>query len=198
MALVLPDGYGIATITWTVAGAGSPAQSVIGYDNGANDATTNAERFGTLIQNHLLTFMANPVFLDSIRTVQRDGMAYTVAELQPEGENQGQVMTPSIPSNTSWLIKKVSGVMGRANTGRWYLPGVPEASVDASGGLDPAIRSAFQGAITDGMIIFNAGGPMVLLHRNPLDPDDYSTIPPTDVTNLLLDGTVATQRRRLR
>lgn len=197
MALVLPDGYGIATATWTVAGAGSPGMNVFGYDANAHDAEANAQTWVEFFEG-LLPQMANAVFLESVKTVQNDGGTYTVGEAGPSLSGQGEITTPTVPSNTTWLLRKRSSLMGRANQGRMYLPGVPEASVNASGEVDPSVRTALQTLVISG---FNAAiieAPMVLLHRNPLDPDDYTGDTPTVVNQLIVDGRVATQRRRMR
>lgn len=197
MALILPDGYGIATATWLVAGAGSPGMNVFGYDASALDADTVATTWMQFFED-LLPQLANAVTIENVKTVQRDGLVYSVGEAGPSVSGQGQINTPTVPSNTTWLIRKRSNLMGRENQGRMYLPGVPEAAVNASGEVDPSTRAALQGLIIDGWTVANAAAPMVLLHRNPLDPDDYNASPPTPVVQLLLDSRVATQRRRMR
>lgn len=98
-----------------------------------------------------------------------------------------------VPQNTAYLLRKRTALGGRRNRGRMFVPGVPEAAVSNAGELTAPTVSD----INDVNDVFLASlatflTPMVILHRN--DP----FLPPTEVTALICQSTVATQRRRLR
>lgn len=103
-----------------------------------------------------------------------------------------------LPQNCAALVRKRTASAGRKNLGRMYLPGIlREDLVSSSGKLTTTMQNNVQGA-ADGFldaIEDDAGGTQpnvsaVILHG------DGST--PTTIIALEADGTIATQRRRLR
>lgn len=103
------------------------------------------------------------------------------------GGNSGGQVTP----NVALLFKKRTNVGGRKHRGRFYLPGIIEAAVDAGGHLAGDAPTDFQAAATQFLSgLATAGLPMVVLHSDATDP--------TPVIALVVDNTAATQRRRLR
>lgn len=107
----------------------------------------------------------------------------------------GDRTSPVNPSNTAVLVRKVTGVGGRRNTGRWFIPGVINADQTDAGVMTTAAAAAWQSALD----LIVAGVPA-------LSPDQFENLvilhsdstPPTDVTNLNVQLRLATQRRRLR
>lgn len=111
------------------------------------------------------------------------------------GAGPGAVNQPALPSNSAVLVKKRSGLAGRTNRGRCFVPGVPEQNVDELGVLLTAFFntiqtnwSAFRVAVEahaefDGLSILHA----------PLSVET-----PTAITAMVIDQRIATQRRRLR
>lgn len=96
------------------------------------------------------------------------------------------------PPNVAALVKKNTGLRGRKNRGRFYLPGVlSETDVQGNGFIDPGsyatLDSGIQGLFT---FLESKSIPMVVLHSG--------TGTPTPVSSLVLDPRVATQRKRLR
>jgi hypothetical protein len=105
--------------------------------------------------------------------------------------DDGATGSDGITPNTAVLIKKSTGLGGRANRGRMYWPGVDEDSVAPTGALDSGFVSGVQ-VLADALIPALNVGPFigyVILHT------DNST--PTPITGFLVESTVATQRRRL-
>jgi len=91
----------------------------------------------------------------------------------------------------AYLVRKIAAVGGRANTGRMYLPGVSESKVDGAGTVDSTFRNGRQtemNTFLDDLGAADIG--FVILHANGSTP--------TDVTALLFEGKIATQRRRLK
>lgn len=104
----------------------------------------------------------------------------------------GTLAGDPLPPNTALLVKIGSGLVGRKNRGRMYIPGVLlEDEVDASGGINSSTRTGLQAMMTHlGEAIGLISGEIVILHSDVSDP--------TIATSVNVDGTVATQRRRLR
>jgi hypothetical protein len=96
------------------------------------------------------------------------------------------------PPNTCALVKLGSGLVGKRNRGRVYLPGMlTDDDVNDSGGIDSAAVTSIQGtfeALGDALNVVLAA--TVILHS------DVGT--PTLVTTAQVQGVAATQRRRLR
>jgi len=107
-----------------------------------------------------------------------------------EEENNGSDGADMLPLNVSMLVKKLSGVAGRKNSGRMFIPGLREARVDDAGRL----TSSFQAAMQTGVDAFYDalvadGWPPYIFHHGPGDP--------RAVTSLVVAGAVATQKGRL-
>lgn len=100
----------------------------------------------------------------------------------------------ALPQNCAYLFKKLTGIGGRTGKGRFFLPGVPEAEVDAAGNVQTGSVTAFGLASIDYLNDMSAilgVNSCVLLHS------DGATIP-NPITAITLDSKLATQRRRLR
>lgn len=103
------------------------------------------------------------------------------------------------PNNTAMLIRKVTGLGGRAHRGRFYMPpfNLDEENVNNYGVLATPFLTLMQSAYTDWLADMVAGDGGVgkcfpcVLHTDPLvDPDL--------ITAFVVQAKVATQRRRLR
>lgn len=109
----------------------------------------------------------------------------------------GVVTSPQV----SYLVRKLSQRGGRRGRGRMYFPGVAEATVGEDGLVTSVRRDALQVAFNTFLADLAAITlPMYLLH-DPSGPDVANpTGPgaPDEVTSLVVDNLVATQRRRLR
>lgn len=103
------------------------------------------------------------------------------------GGAAGSVTQP----NTAILVHKRSNFGGPKNRGRWFIPGVVDEDVETDGTLDAARRTSMQTAVDaflNGVQV--AGYNPVILHSGLETP--------TTIVTMAVDGTVATQRRRLR
>jgi len=89
------------------------------------------------------------------------------------------------------LVEKVTNFGGRANRGRFFVPGISYGDVAVGGGLASEPQTFFQTQANAFLARLDTEGlDMVLLHGASSDP--------TTVTSLNVDGRAATQRRRLR
>lgn len=103
----------------------------------------------------------------------------------------GVVDAGSVPPQVCGYIRKLSGFIGRHNRGAWYLPGMPEEQVTGAGFLDPAylldVTDAFQQLLVD---LATNDTAMVILGSTEDDS-------PVAVSQMVVRGKVATQKRRL-
>jgi len=96
------------------------------------------------------------------------------------------------PPNTAALVSIGTGLVGRENRGRMYLPGVLlDGDIDASGQITTAARNSIQAVVEElGVRLAVAEVQIVILHSGVGTP--------TPSNSVQVSGTAATQRRRLR
>lgn len=114
-------------------------------------------------------------------------------EIVPTTPVTGSASGVAIPNNTAVLIAKITTSGGRRNRGRMFFPGMPQGAALANGQIVTGTRTLWQNAVdswyeAEQTIGWGFG---VLLHQtgSPL---------PTTITNLVVRGQLATQRRRMR
>lgn len=191
---IIPEDYAEASLRFTVPGSGSPAYVVIGLDPAdPSDPAAIAESvFDKFTDtNSVMELLSNDVVLNLVRVVvgQSGGpdLVGEHVELAVGGDDDD-----SAPPQVTFLVQKRTGFVGRAFQGRSYLPGVAEGAVADDGQVASGKQAAMAVALPNWLNgLIAADNPMVLLHTD-------AALPPTPVTQLLLDSRVATQRRRLR
>lgn len=192
MGSVIPAGFGQATINMEfTTGPSNPMAIVIGYSN-ANDQSP-VQNAGIIVDEYGSNVfsggaISNNVVCTGINVVQNPGGA--TAELgRLFSGSKGE---PSLPPQVSYLIRKLSVVGGRGGRGRIYQPGPTTAHVEEGGQLNGEglglLNVGFAGWLTN---LDSNSIPMHILHSVPGPA-------PVEVTALIADALVATQRRRLR
>lgn len=205
LEIFLPPDYYAAQLFFT--GTGVPSGAAVTFGGYATFVGSTpipiANLIATAWATHMDADLSQAITLSKIR-VKKGPM-----EDGPFGElsvaNTGASIGLCSPSNVSFLIKKVTAVGGKKGAGRMFLPGVRESDVDEGGAVLAAKVTSLQASLnsflgrlaTDaihmhllhsyGNYINKKGETIVLAQRNP-----------DEVTNLVLDPRVATQRRRLR
>lgn len=191
---VIPAGYGEASVRINIVNPGGPAYVVFGYENALGATpTASATNIADVMNNNpgLATFMTTNAVIDSVTVRQNDGGAFlgtaTVTVNQP-----GLFGSDNAPPQVAALIQKITGLAGRSQRGRMYVPSVDEESITIIGTFDSGRLAAMQTA-ADALLVDlqTQDVPMRLLHTNP-------AIPPSVIVSLNVDSLVATQRRRLR
>jgi hypothetical protein len=195
MPLVIPIGS--AHVALHLAFSGDPEQMITTF--GVNiestpspsDLAALATLFHTSFDDQLVDEMTLVAAKATVGTSGDPIIVETVLDLQFSAAGN-----PLIP-NTAVLLKKVTGLGGRHQRGRMYVPGYRAESVFSYGVIDPTNLLALQGA-ADAFLagIPGATGPwieMVLLHT-----DTAPSTTPTEVTQLVAQARLASQRRRLR
>jgi hypothetical protein len=97
-----------------------------------------------------------------------------------------------LPQNCATLIRKTTALAGRRGRGRFYLPPITmdEFATSKAGVIASSSLAAMQLAAN---AWFDHGEPFVILHDSL-----PSSLAPTPITSFVVDGRIATQRRRLR
>lgn len=106
----------------------------------------------------------------------------------------GSIAGEGVPPQVSVLMRKHTSSGGRAGRGRSYWPGAQMGGIDESGTIDGVVLTAWQTAcvafinqvaseLATAVVLHGAGSPLTT---------------PSPITSVTVDGTLATQRRRLR
>lgn len=123
---------------------------------------------------------------------------------------QGAQSAACLAPNTAFLLTKVTGTGGRRGRGRMFLPGVTDTLADNGGVVLPAVVTQLGVRGTQLLTALDvAGMPMVVLHEpstiwvlvngQPRRIPTSDPLPePDQVTSLVCNTRVGTQRRRLR
>jgi hypothetical protein len=204
--LQIGDKQGLCALNWRQAGSSRAVSCVWGVqDNGIdgnpNDAMNTATRFanawtgafetGTLSNGFRLETCDAAIFPEG-----NDGDAAPQQYTLPIGQI-GTMADGHLPVNCAAIIKKKCVEAGKGRVGRAYVPSgyVPEAQVSESGVLDAGLLANLQSFATQ--FLENLGEddivPMVFHALNSHHPG-----PASQVTSLILDSLIGTQRRRLR
>lgn len=190
---IIPDGYAEVVSEFNVPGNSGPALVVFGVVGAAAaDATAIADQVWTTWTqaNGLLTNLSNVTALIRTRAILNDSGVLTYGE--HTGSVAGGAAGAPLPPNCAYLASKRSGLVGRANQGRMYIPGCTEAEVGNDGIVTPAFITTMQTDLTDFIAdLTTAAMPMVILH-------DTVGVVPVPVTTLSMNQKIATQRRRMR
>lgn len=113
--------------------------------------------------------------------------------------------TSSTPPNVALLVKKTTGLTGRRNQGRMFLPMLPEGAISDAGLVDPAYSSGVDTAFTTFRgACLSAGATPAVLHKaahrkaRPIYEIEAEPATPMPEGGFQVQGKVATQRGRLR
>lgn len=197
--IIIPDGYGNAVFSWTYTGRVNPLTSTLGYHPtsvGSPGAIAN-KMFDDSAGSGAPNFHSNMgdgwTFL-GVKCTENDGGTLIGGESTrtPIAGTLTGISSPAL--NTSLLLQKRTGLLGRKFRGRmyWVMSAVNESAVDTLGILGSTELSFLNPMFTaweTAMATSPTYAP-VLLHSDPTAP--------TNITSFLLVSKVATQRRRMR
>lgn len=192
--MVIPLGSG--QVNWQFDGPQAPtgAEVTMGFnlDGFVNTAAAAAETLATVWQDNMLAVQTLSIRLAT--TLVKFGPDDTGPTGEFTSNQVGVINSDPVSPAVAVLVQKVTNAGGRAGRGRFFMPGMAEADVDASGLVDTAYLTAVQTACAGLLADMDANGlPAVLLHAA-----DSPITSPTPITALTPSGTVATQRQRQR
>lgn len=193
--MILPNGH--AQLRYYFAGAGLPhgAQITMGLnvELWAGSADALAAACATAYGDSALG-----VHQCNSAGLQRTEVKFGPLDVGPTGVSgiavPGVNGSDQAPPNVAALVKKNTGLGGRAGRGRLYFPAIPENEIGDAGVLDDTWYGLFVlkwedfyneliGLDVIPEVLHNAGSPIVV---------------PSPIVTLMPDPVVATQRRRLR
>lgn len=185
MGYVIPNGYSRVTFEYDAVSLAGSAP-VWGISIESNPTSDMLDLFQAWYETDWAPLVSEAYILR--RIVMRNDFVSLEREILLAGESTAADCQP----NTALLVSLSSGLVGRANRGRVYFPGVLNEDTVSGSGL------VFAGKIEDYDTAFQALGTalaaedasMVILHSNSSDP--------TPVVGYTIQQRVATQRRRLR
>lgn len=193
--LVIPAGF--CQITWhfTQPGDSEDMLTSMGFQLDAGVTATDVEDISAAFASAVATIVAGDQQLTQADF--RLGAAeppYLLIEVPLSG--LGFSGSDSLPQNTAGLLKKFSTDAGRAGRGRNYIPSMARTIVDQVGTVSPGAVTACNADLEtfrSGPALATPFAGLVILHgaQSPVGA-------PSDVSSIVLDGKVATQRRRLR
>ena len=200
MGVVVPVGFAQVNMQFFLAGDAEAMVVTVGVDSGAEeDPSVLADAvFSRLVQSgtifepssHTEDWTMGP-FVASIMT--STGPQIGTGEFS----NQGEIPTQTtLPQNCAILVQKRTARGGRKGRGRMYWPPVypNEATTGPTGLLDAGAHTAWQTAMTEFHALSVAESqPLVLLHS-----EAAGAIAPDNITSLVAQQRIATQRTRLR
>jgi hypothetical protein len=188
----IPAGYGNVTIEFVITGGPSnPVNVTLGYINTLNlTANIAAAQIGDEFTRSpgILDYVDNAYTLTTVTARQQPGDEIGVATYNVTGRDTGNGSPPQV----AVLVRKVTALGGRRNRGRMFLPGVPELWVNEQGLLSANYVTGLQGAFDQFIINMDSQQTRAyLLHSGP-------GFDPVNITAMVVQPLVATQRRRLR
>lgn len=191
----IPVGHCQVNLRWEGAALPTGAEVTFALDTGlfAPDPSTIPDVVeAAYMASNWRALMTNQTALTSIKA--KMGPTATGPTFEKSLAIQGTDAGQGVPANTSLLVTKVTAFGGRAGRGRFYIPAFDETEVDAAGNLSPAMRTAAQNAMNTFLTELEGDN----LSMEVLHGDGSPLSEPSNVTSLVVQNKVATQRRRLR
>lgn len=188
MAIEIPNGFAQVALRIDLSGDDEKMFVTFGIE-ATGDATTVAEAIVAETDGTLDNLMTAQYAFDGCR-VTTPSVDVLVEVEQIVGTAPGE----AIPQNSAYLVRKSTGLRGRENQGRFFLPGVPENKVSPTGVIDPTWTPGSQINLTafyDAVLAITEVTDIVILHQ-------VGGPTPTSVLGFGLQSRIATQRRRLR
>lgn len=196
MALLIPDGFAQVLIPIKHNSLARSAAITFGIKNDTGGFFTPA------LANTILGDVVPAINLDSNCTIGPAVLRVSDAS-GATGTIEGTTSVPGTsasstpPPNVAVLVKKITGRLGRRGRGRMFIPWwVDESTVGEDGVIAGTTVNGFNTSL--GNVLTNLQADMVPMYL--LHDDEGSTAAPSpdEVTSLICDNRVATQRRRLR
>jgi len=131
----VPSGFGLVQFIFSGSATGPGGCMVtLGVDHAFDETpTTLATELADAFGDNICPPLVDDVSLTETRL--RIGTPEGEIVVSVFGDRPGNESGPSLPPNCAWPATKFSAFGGRANRGRWFLPGIAETLVDQSGAI---------------------------------------------------------------
>jgi hypothetical protein len=197
--LTVTGGFAIMKATYKDAIGTGHAQIECAYRSepiiGPADPNADANTWFDLLNTHLSNYISGQASLDHVDIVMNvPPIAFGTSTRAPA---PGGDVGPYMPPNVAFIVKKVTGLVGKENRGRMYIPYlttdlISGTAADIIRGVDFApLVTDCHGLFTD-LVAAELHPMLIRKTENPLL--NYSV----ELTDLVPERTFATQRRRLR
>lgn len=192
--MIIPLGFAQVSFIHTIANTARPAVCTLGLNVGqaGGTITDQAEILRTAWSDEIMAAISDDAQLTGVH-LKYGPNATGQAVLIPAattGSDSGEAGAP----NTAFLVRKVTGEGGRTGRGRFFIPGVPEGSINSGGVISGGKRELLQQNLDNFWddLVANDLDP-VLLHGEGVVAES-----PYLITQFAVQERAATQRRRLR
>lgn len=192
--MLIPEGFAQANFIFNGADLPLGGQITMGFilDPGGPSPSALATELGAAWGATMRPLQTTTVGLDSV--LVKFGPNATGPSALVATPFAGTATGAADSPNIAWLVHKNTAFGGRSGRGRFYVPGTPASALTGAGQVvgasftitQTAITAFYNRLITDGNI-------PVVLHA-----EGAPITEPTVISSFTLDGTAATQRRRLR
>lgn len=189
--MIIPPGF--AQVNMMFAGGGLPRGAQVTFGVASQPLISPSDiatAVGNLYNQHIRPEASNQMQLEGI--LVKMGPNDTGPSAIGTYASVGLKIMGDVFPNVALLIRKNTLVGGRRGRGRFYWPIIADGVISNGGFIDGLTVGALQNAFASFHAGLNDGGhPMQLLHADAVTQ-------PVPVSSLTVQGTVATQRRRLR
>jgi hypothetical protein len=183
----IPAGYVGVAFLHRFDGRFDEAICTMGFEKPDGFSHSAATALSDTWKANVVPWLTANVQYVGLRVSEAAGTLDEVSESQ-----HGAAGSAAAPPNICGLVKKVTGVPGKKNRGRMYLPGIPKAELNELGFLSSAQLSGLQSSLNDWM------GDLITADWVPVVLHALAGVSPTTITSLQLQQQCATQRGRLR
>lgn len=201
----IPVGFG--TMFYAFTGQNAPLGAAVTFafklGSSDNDPLSTASAFNASWGTHLKGVTSSELTLSAVHVKYGPNETGPFAEVSPNTAGTKAGSTSSC--QVALLVRKNTGVGGRAGTGRIYYPGLIEADVGPGGLVTAAVVTAFQTAFNNwrGSLETNGRELCVAHIFGDITHSDGTTenrggTPPDTIVSLAVQAQSATQRRRNR
>lgn len=187
--VVIPNGFVQSTYTWSGPTHSGEASVVLGWTKPEElDLTDIGLRLSTAVIDYIQPVQHEAFSIVGVSVVT-ETQRVDVPITPVEGNRTGDLAPPQVCA----LMSKSSLARGRHARGRTYWPGLlNDGDIYDDGTINPSWVGTLNDHITDWIqFIMVPGITPVILHHD-------TELPPTAVLSGVIQGKVATQRRRLR
>lgn len=200
----IPDGYGVIEQIWSYPTFDEePMMSSLGFQLAGTDITVANvdEIFAAFVANFNVgtPLAGTECFFGPFNVrYKKDGDLYEVPGTDSEASTSGST---SLTVNTARLVTKLTGVGGRRNKGRMYLPAPIESVVNVDGSITNQSTTDQQtnaDGYFDDLIALGSIQALVLFHSYDSEDPPVPLPTPTQLTSFRVESKCATQRRRMR
>lgn len=194
----IPDGYAQLVFNLSHPAASGALTTTLGVSIDGPLTTAQLVAIGDAFNTNVLSGMSSSVEFDSITAYigTGDPSAPIIEEATSEWSG-GTDSAVGLTINTALLVRKNTGLGGRKNRGRMYVPGIPAGQLSDAGIINGswianrqtgwnAFETALTNTATTGVFA------PVVLHSQAADGS------PTSITSFTVDNVPATQRTRMR